>query len=230
MQLSINFKRFILVLVLVCSGLVFAAPETTTEEPAEAQPAAQQAAVQDPIAMLKGVTNNVLRALKQYHISKSSSPKQLDVVIDEYVLPYVDFNEMSTWVAGRKAWANASEASRKEFIKQFQILVIRTYATALNSYSDETIEFVPQKIDTSKKRVQVSSYIKRPNKENIRLDYRLIKNGNSWLVYDMIIEGVSILQGFQAQFSDKIRQKGLDPVIQEIKEHNNKPLKKSKDA
>ena len=100
-------------------------------------------------------------------------------------------------------------------------MVVRTYATALNNYSNEIVEFPPQSIDTAKSRVQVSSIIKR-NKENISVKYRLIKHGNDWLVYDIIVEGVSILQGFQAQFSQEIRQKGLDKVIAQIKEHNKK--------
>ena len=109
---------------------------------------------------------------------------------------------------------------RNEFISAFKVLVVRTYATALNSYSNETVDFAPQKIDTSKNRIQVTSWIKRLNKDNIRLDYRLIKHGDGWLVYDIIIEGVSIIQGFQAQFSEKIKQQGLDSVIAEIKTHN----------
>ncbi len=54
------------------------------------------------------------------------------------------------------------------------------------------------------------------NKNNIRVDYRLIKQNNKWYVYDIIIEGVSILQGFQAQFSNEIRQKGLDAVTAQL--------------
>lgn len=176
----------------------------------------------DPITMLKDISTNVLRALKENKAQTTANSKKIYEVVDKYILPYVDFNEMSVWVAGRTAWGKAPEKSRDEFVSAFKILVVRTYATALDNYSNEIVDFAPQKVDTSKKRIQISSKIKRASKENINVDYRLIKHGDSWLVYDIIIEGVSILQGFQAQFSDKIRQQGLDTVIAQIKEHNKK--------
>ncbi len=207
-------------IALLFSGLVLAVTESSAipESPA---PAAAIAPV-DPIVMLRGVTNNVLQELKKNKGQLSSKSREVYEVADQFILPYVDFNEMSTWVAGRTAWGKASAQSKADFISAFKVLVVRTYATALNSYSNETVDFAPQKIDVSKNRIQVTSWIKRPNKENIRLDYRLVKTGDSWLVYDVVIEGVSILQGFQAQFSDKIRQQGLEKVIVEIKAHNKK--------
>ncbi len=77
-------------------------------------------------------------------------------------------------------------------------------------------------VEGNKERIQVSSTMIRQTtkKDTIRLDYRLIKKDNKWYVYDIIIEGVSILQGFQAQFSNLIRQKGLPTVITQIQEHN----------
>lgn len=219
MKVNILQKSFILA-ALLFSGLIFAVTETSANQ--EGTSTAATTAPTDPIVMLNGVTANVLNALKTNHVNKDTSPTILYSVVDKQILPYVDFNEMSVWVAGRTAWGKASPSSREAFIRQFKTLVVRTYATALNSYSNEIVEFVPQKVDTSKQRIQVSSWIKRANKSSIRVDYRLIKHGNSWLVYDMIVEGVSILQGFQAQFSDKIRKEGLDNVIAEIKQHNEK--------
>lgn len=172
----------------------------------------------DPIQMLHGVTNNVLFALK-----KNKNPSDMSGVyslVDKYIIPYVDFNEMGKWVAGRNAWATASEQNRREFVQAFKILVVRTYATALNNYTNERVEFAKQTPDLNKNRIQISSVIVRQGKENIRLNYRLVKENNKWYVYDIIIEGVSILQGFQAQFSDKIRHQGLQAVTKQIEEHN----------
>ena len=160
--------------------------------------------------------------MKDNHAQIENKSKKIYDVVDKYILPYVDFNEMSTWVAGRTAWGKASEKSRDRFVAAFKILVVRTYATSLTSYSNEIVEFSKQKVDTSKERIQISSHIVRQGKENIRLDYRLIKHENTWLVYDVIIEGVSILQGFQAQFTDEIRQEGIDKVITKIEAHNKK--------
>ena len=199
-------KQFkISVLLLALSGILFAFNATAN-------------APQDPIKMLQDVTSNVLQALKQNKAPESN--KEIYSVVDKFVIPYVDFNEMSEWVAGRNIWRTASDKTRQEFISAFKILTVRTYATALNSYTNEKVEFGKQNLDLSKARIQVSSTIVRTGKENIKLNYRLVKHNDKWFVYDVIIEGVSILQGFQAQFSDKIRQQGLQVVTEQIQEHN----------
>ncbi len=205
-----------LVGILSFAGMVCAVEDTGDTGTQDAVVAAQ---VADPVKMLREVTTNVLHALEA---NKNVSNKNVYAVVDKYILPHVDFNEMSEWVAGRSAWSKATEAQRKEFMDAFRVLVVRTYASALESYSNEKVEFVAQKVDTSKDRIQISSVIVRPQRENIKLAYRLVKHDNQWYVYDVIIEGVSILQGFQAQFSQDIKQRGLEPVIQQIKEHNKK--------
>lgn len=212
-----NIQSLFVVTALLFSGLVFAAntPTPTKEEAAPIEPT-------DPIVMLKTVTTEVQQALKANSSRIDAKTEGVYEVADKYILPHVDFNEMSVWVAGRTAWGKASEATREAFISQFKVLVVRTYATALYHYTNEKLEFPKQHIDEKKERIQVTSTLVRSNKDSIRLDYRLIKHDHGWLVYDIIIEGVSILQGFQAQFSEKIRQQGLEKVIAQIKEHNNK--------
>jgi len=213
-------KRFKLRVTLLASALLLAgaiSANTPVTEPVTAT-ATVTATPEDPIIMLREVSTNVLHALQQHKNPKDL--KGIYALVDQYILPYVDFNEMSEWVAGRTIWNKASEQTRKEFINAFQVLVVRTYATALNSYTDEKVDFPKQAIDVNKTRIQISSTIVRQGKENIKLDYRLVKKDNKWYVYDIIIEGVSILQGFQAQFSDEIRQQGLQKVIAQIQEHN----------
>lgn len=214
-----KFKTLLLGVILVFSTELFAIGNEliiAAVEPTNTSIVTVSTA--DPIQMLHGVTNNVLSALKKN--KDSNDLKSIYSLVDKFIIPYVDFNEMSEWVSGRNAWSNASEQSRQEFVKAFKVLVVRTYATALNSYTNERVEFGQQKPDLNKNRIQISSTIVRQGKETIRLNYRLVKHDNKWYVYDVIIEGVSILQGFQAQFSDKIRQQGLQVVTKQIQEHN----------
>ncbi len=176
----------------------------------------------DPVIMLQSVTTEVMQALRSNSSVIKNNNRKLYEVVDNYILPHVDFDEMAKWVAGKSAWAKASEETKREFVDAFKVLVVRTYAAALLGYTDEHIDFGKQHIDTNRDRIQVSSRIIRSNKEDVRVDYRLIRQNGEWKVYDIIIEGVSILQGFQAQFSDKIRQEGLNKVIGQIHEHNRK--------
>jgi phospholipid transport system substrate-binding protein len=222
-----KMQTSIIVLAMLFSGLVLAAKDTSTTvtPPAPAEATADHKTTEapvDPIVMLKDVTTSVLKALKDNQAHLDNKSKTVDNVINQYIMPHVDFNEMALWVAGRHAWAKAPEKTREQFVSAFKVLVIRTYGTALQNYSNEVVEFPKQHIDTSKTRIQITSQVVRPNKDTIRLDYRLIKHENTWLVYDVIIEGVSILQGFQAQFSEDIKQQGLAKVVTKIQDHNKK--------
>lgn len=219
-----RFYALLITLVFLLLGVVIAAPvnntATSANTTASATNGAVPATVEDPIKMLQGITSNVLRALQSR--KDQADLKGIYSLVDKFILPYCDFDEMSQWVAGRTIWNKAPEQTRKQFVDAFKVLVVRTYATALNSYTNERVEFPKQKVDLNKNRIQISSFIVRESskKENIRLDYRLVREDSKWYVYDIIIEGVSILQGFQAQFSNDIKQKGLASVVAQIQQHN----------
>lgn len=175
---------------------------------------------QDPIVFLEGVTGRVMDSLKKNKDEFKSNPKKMYDMVNKLVIPYVDFNDMAKWIAGRATWSKASAVTKERFLSEFKELVVKTYITALQNYSDEKIQFAPMRVSKNVSRIQVASKIIRTNNEDIRVDYRLLDNKNTWKVYDIIIEGVSILQGFQAQFSNEIKQKGLDAVVSNIKKHN----------
>ena len=178
-----------------------------------------------PEAVLDNATSEMLDAMKTHSTQLKQDPNYIISIVDKILVPHVDTADMAKLVVGKNAWVNASPAERKEFTKEFKKLVIRTYASTFNSYNNQKIEYLPIKgnID-DKKRVQVQSLIREPGKETIRVSYRLVKAGNSWRVYDIIIEGVSILKGFQSQFASDIRAGGMAKAIDVIKAHNAKSL------
>ena len=174
----------------------------------------------DPIVFLDQITNQVLQEIGKNKEDIESNNAKLFEIVDDIVLPHVDFIEMSKWVAGRTAWGQESRTIKESFVKEFKILVVNTYATALNKYTNERIEFKPIK-NTNKKRIQVQSKIIRQEKDDVFVDYRLIAHDNTWKVYDVIIEGISILQGFRSQFNNDISKHGLEFVTQKIRNHHN---------
>lgn len=175
----------------------------------------------DPVQFLHSITDKVLTELKHSHDAHKNI-NEVNRIVDNFIMPNVDFDEMCQWIVGRAIWAKAIESERDNFSKELKQLLIKTYSTTLNNYTEEKIEFQHYSGDTSMKRIQIKSTVIRPNKENLSVDYRLIAKEDSWKVYDLIIEGVSILQGFRAQFSDDIKRNGIKSVTEKIKEHNNK--------
>ncbi len=179
-----------------------------------------------PDAMLKRVTQEVITALKQNDAELRSSPDLIYPIIDKILVPHIDWDAMAHWVAGRQAWQRSSEAQRERFSKEFKDLLVRTYASTLRAYNNQTIEYLPIRGGIQgKDRVLVSSMIKEPGREAIKVTYRMAKQGSQWLVYDISIEGVSLLKGFQSQFAQEIQQKGLDSLSDRLHKHNEKPLR-----
>lgn len=177
-------------------------------------------ATEDPIAMLQGVTSRVMSALRKHRAEMNQNPQKLYALVESVILPHVDFSEMARWVVGRNAWKAADSHTQNTFIHEFKILVVRSYARSLLQYTEQKIEFLPFRGSLEgKTRAKISSLV-QDSQSSIRMDYHLIREDNIWRVYDIIIEGVSLMQGYRAQFADDIRDGGLEKVIQKMRQHN----------
>lgn len=183
--------------------------------------AGQALSAEDPVEMLRGVTQRVMTELRTHRNEIRSNRNKIYTLVNHLIVPYVDFTEMSRWVVGRNAWKETDPETRDEFVKEFKNLVIGSYAGSLLGYTDQQIEFLPLRVSPEdQERIQVSSLIKENGKAPLHLDYRLIRQGGSWKVYDIIVEGVSLAQGYRAQFSEDVRNGGVATVIESMKKHN----------
>ncbi len=175
----------------------------------------------DPVEMLQSVTQEVLQELKVRHETLQKNPKQVSELMSRLMLPHVDLEGMARWVLGRNAWMDASTEQQAQFTEEFRHLMINTYAGALSEYRNQTIEYFPIRGGAAgKERVQVASVIHDPGREVTHIVYRLVSKQGEWKVYDIVIEGVSLLKGFQAQFATDLEKKGLAQLIQDLKSHN----------
>ncbi|HFL8824243.1 MAG TPA: ABC transporter substrate-binding protein [Candidatus Azoamicus sp. OHIO1] len=168
----------------------------------------------DPVLFLK----NIIEECKPILAKKN------DDFIEKKITEYIDFNEMSIWIVGKSIWLNTKEDKKKEFIYELKKLITKTYTKTVYYYIDTDVNFnVPKnqnfKTAGSNKRIQLYSTMKK-NNTIVNIDYRLIKHENSWLVYDIIIEGVSILKSFKIQFHEIIKSKGIDVIIEKMAEIN----------
>ena len=179
-----------------------------------------------PEEMLNRVTARDDHEFRSSDHALKQNPQLIYDIINRILVPFVDWNTMSKWVLGRNTWGQATEAQRKAFSEEFKNLIIRTYASTLRAYNNQVIEYQPIRGGyEGKTRIQVDSFIRENGKEPIKVTYRLIHSGDTWKVYDIIIEGVSLLKGFQAQFESEIQQQGLQSLIERLRQHNEKPLR-----
>jgi phospholipid transport system substrate-binding protein len=173
-----------------------------------------------PVPMLEGSANQIISTLKQNKASLKSNKQLIYGAVERHLLPNVDVNGMSRSVLGRKAWIEASAAEKQQFAKAFTQLVIRTYASPLAEYTDETIEFLPIRGSLDSRFIRVNSVIIRSKGQNIPLSYSLVSNGSSWKIYDLSVEGISLLQSFRSQFAQALQNSSMQELIKQMNEHS----------
>lgn len=173
-----------------------------------------------PMHVMQEVTDQTLSALKSNQATLRSDPKVVYGIIYRILLPHVDMQEMSKMVLGREVWMNASANERQRFIQQFKGLLVRTYSSALAAYRNETVKFMPIRGESSASHTQIDSMIVQRGGPSIPVSYRLVFKGGQWKLYDLIVDGVSLVESYRAQFSDGIAQNGLNGVIERLAKKN----------
>ncbi len=138
-------------------------------------------------------------------------------LVGEIVIPSVDFVVMSRWVVG-KYWRKMTKEQKKEFTLLFKELLIKTYAGSLSEFVDYKINYFPYKHDVKAKKVSVRMEIERTEGPEIPLSFKLRKNKkNQWKVYDVLIDGISLIANYRTTFSSIIRKKGVSAFIDKLK-------------
>ena len=171
-----------------------------------------------PLPMLEQASHQIIDTLKAHQSQLKTDSSIVNQAIQRYLLPHVDVVGMSRSVLGREAWGRATPAEKKDFTQVFTKLVIRTYATPLAEYSGETIKFLPIRGTVETKFVRINSVIYRPNGQQIPLSYQLIWQNNQWKVYDLNVEGVSLLQSFHSQFGNMLQHSTLRELISHMQQ------------
>lgn len=179
-------------------------------------------AASSPIPMLENTANQIISTLKQNKSNLKNNPHVIYQAVERHLLPNVDVSGMSRSVLGRKAWMQASAADKQQFSKAFTQLVIRTYATPLAEYTDETIQFLPIRGSLESRFIRVNSIIVRSNGKNIPLSYSLIFNNGKWKIYDLSVEGVSLLQSFRSQFAEALQNSSMQDLIRQMQQQSKK--------
>jgi len=135
------------------------------------------------------------------------------------ILPLFDFRFMSQSALGR-FWRNASEGQREALTVEFRELLVRTYASALLDYSDQKVELLPVRYPPDATRVTIPTRLQAPGAPPIPIDYRLRLNGDKWLIYDVVIDGVSLVTNYRSQFAAEVRRGGVDGLIRTLASKN----------
>jgi len=182
-------------------------------------------AVSAPQQMLQTVSDQMIEQLVANRSKVQANPNYIVNLVDKLLVPHIDFEEMSKRVLAVH-WRDATPEQRARFQQEFSKLVVRTYSTAFREYSDQKIQFFDERAaQDDPTRVEIKSLIEQDNGQKaIPVNYRLINKGGDWKVYDLNVDGVSLVSNFREQFSAQINNQGLDALIADIAQRNQQKM------
>ncbi|OIR04888.1 putative phospholipid-binding protein MlaC precursor [mine drainage metagenome] len=172
-----------------------------------------------PDVLVKQTADEVLTIIKNDKEIQAGNQHQLYAVVEAKILPNFDFDRVSHMVLG-KNWRTATPEQQTSFQKEFRTLLLRTYASALGKYKNQVIEYKPLHNEPDGKSASVRTQIIQAGGPPVGVDYSLIKTENGWKVYDIVIEGVSLVTNYRSQFSNEIRQNGIDSLNKKLADKN----------
>ena len=173
-----------------------------------------------PNEFVQAVADNALQAVKQDEAVKSGDLQRINQLVDELILPYVNFEKTTRLAAGRY-WRQADAQQQQALVDAFKGTLIRTYSGALANVDEVSrINMQPFRGDADADDVVVRSLVTRSNGPAVGVDYRLEKTPEGWKVYDINIENIWLIQNYRNQFAQQIQQTGVDGLITALNQSN----------
>lgn len=172
-----------------------------------------------PDAQVRKAIDEVLAAVKADKELQGAASKKLNDLIEAKVLPHFDFTRMTRLAVGRN-WQQASDAQKEALTREFRTLLVRTYSTSLAQYRNQTIEVKPAKAAPQDKEAVVKTLVMQPGGQPIPIDYGVERTDKGWKVYDVIVDGVSLVTTYRGSFNDQIQKNGIDGLVKTLADRN----------
>lgn len=148
-------------------------------------------------------------------------------LVDGILEAHVDFDRVSILILG-KYWKTATPEQQVRFKKEFRSLLVRTYTTAFTEYANWKIRYLPLKLEEGENKAVVRTEILQAGAQPVEVNYRMVNLNNDWKVYDVLIEGISLVQNYRTSFTNEVSRTGsLDQLITELTQRNNSAMKES---
>ena len=191
-----------------------------------AMASADAESLSEPQQVIQDISDNLQQVLMRDSERVANEPGYIFQVADEILIPRVDFDKVSSLVLG-KHWRRASTEQKHAFAEAFQRLLVRTYSTAFREFKTWEIKHLPLRMKEGAKSIAVRTQVLRPEALPVEVLYRMYRKGGNWMVYDVKIEGISLVTNYRSSFSKEIRKGGMDRLIQRITDLNSRRIAKA---
>lgn len=172
-----------------------------------------------PDALVKNVTTEVLQIIRSDKEIQAGNSKKAIELIEARVLPHFNFTHMTQLAVG-KNWKSADVAQKKQLDDEFHILLVRTYAKALTGYKNQTVDFKPFKMNAGGTDAKVRTQVNQGSGKPIGLDYYLEKLQAGWKIFDIEVDGISLVTNYRSSFASEVSRGGIDGLIKSLQNKN----------
>jgi phospholipid transport system substrate-binding protein len=176
-----------------------------------------------PDELVKKITEDVLAAVKSDKQLAAGDKQKALKLAEEKILPHVDFQEATRLAVGR-AWTQANPEQKKKLVEEFRRMLVRTYSGAIQAYEGQTMKVQPLRMKPDDTDVTVhNQYIRAGGGKPVQLDYQMHKTEQGWKIYDIVVEGVSLVLTYRSEFDAVVKQQGIDGLIKRLADKNTPP-------
>jgi len=172
-----------------------------------------------PEELVRKVTQDVLDAIKSDKELAAGDKRKALKLAEEKVLPHIDFDEATRLAVGR-AWAQAMPEQREKLVEEFRRMLVRTYSNAISAYQGQTMKVLPVRMKPGDTEVAVHNRYIRAGGTPLPVDYQMHKTDQGWKIYDITVEGVSLVLTYRSEFDAIVKQQGIDGLIKRLEEKN----------
>jgi len=170
-------------------------------------------------ALVRSTADRVLAEVKANKARLERDSSGIYDLVQRYVVPHFDFARMTQSAMGRH-WRAATDEQRAALTREFQEMLVRTYAVALLNYSGQQIEYLPLRAAAADDDVLVQTKVSDAGAPSIPIDYRLSRSVGNWKVYDVTIDGVSLVSNYRSMFAEQVQRAGVDGLIKQLSDRN----------
>lgn len=172
-----------------------------------------------PELLIKKTADEVLEIIKARAQEFQQDPAKLYAMVDEKVLLHFDFDRMTDLALGRNK-AKVSKQQKPQLVNEFRQLLVRTYGKALLEYNDQEIKYLPMRGSLEKGDVSIRTEIEQKGGFPIPLNYEVFQKEGTWKVYDISVDGISLVSNYRSTFTRKIKEDGVDGLIKSLQDRN----------
>ena len=173
-----------------------------------------------PDQLVKTVTLDVVDLIQKDKDIQKGDRRKLIALIEAKVLPHFNFQAMTSSAVGRN-WDKATAEQKARLTDEFRTLLVRTYSSALASYSNQKFDFRPLRAKPTDTDVTVNVRIVQSGDQPVTIDYDMEKRPGGWKVWDVRVGGISLVANYRTEFDNQIRESGVEGLIKTLNAKNN---------